>query len=70
MVLTKYKIGELIEQVAEKNSDMLYGENDVYGMTITKELIPTKANVSSTDLSKFLVVGPNEFVYNPRTHGT
>lgn len=69
MVLTKYKIGELIEQVAEKNSDMLYGENDVYGMTITKELIPTKANVSSTDLSKFLVVGPNEFVYNPRTHG-
>lgn len=38
-------------------------------MTITKEVIPTKANVSETDLSKFLVVHPGEFIYNPRTHG-
>lgn len=34
-----------------------------------KEIIPTKANVSNTDLSKFLVVHPGEFVFNPRTHG-
>lgn len=38
-------------------------------MTISKEIIPTKADLKSTDLSKFLVVGPKEFVYNPRTHG-
>ncbi|HRR77622.1 MAG TPA: hypothetical protein P5191_12545 [Ruminococcus sp.] len=38
-------------------------------MTITKEIIPTKADVSNTDLSKFLVVHPGEFVFNPRTHG-
>ncbi len=38
-------------------------------MTITKEIIPTKANVEGTDLSKFLVVHPSEFIYNPRTHG-
>ena len=38
-------------------------------MTITKEIIPTKADVSGTDLSKFLVVHPREFIYNPRTHG-
>ena len=38
-------------------------------MTITKEIIPTKADVANTDLRKFLVVHPDEFVFNPRTHG-
>ena len=48
---------------------MKYGPDSVRGMTITKEIIPTKANVSNTDLRKFLVVHPHEFVFNPRTHG-
>lgn len=69
MALTKYKLGELIEQVLKTNSEGKFGPKDVRGMTITKEIIPTKANVSGTDLSKFLVVHPNEFVFNPRTHG-
>lgn len=38
-------------------------------MTITKQIIPTKADVSVADLSKFLVIHPKEFVFNPRTHG-
>ena len=38
-------------------------------MTINKEIIPTKADLRENDLSKFLVVKPREFVYNPRTHG-
>lgn len=69
MGLTKYNIGELIELVEETNSAGRFGPDDVRGMTITKEIIPTKADVSSTDLSKFLVVHPKEFVFNPRTHG-
>lgn len=69
MGLSRYKLGELIELVTETNSDLKYQENDVRGMTITKEIIPTKANVKNTDLSKFLVVHPNEFIFNPRTHG-
>lgn len=69
MALTKYKLGELIELVLNTNSELLYGPDDVRGMTITKEIIPTKADVSKTDLSKFLVVHPGEFIYNPRTHG-
>lgn len=69
MGLTKYKLGELIELVQDTNSELQYGSDDVKGMTITKEIIPTKANVSGTDLSKFLVVHPGEFIYNPRTHG-
>ncbi|EHR36478.1 restriction endonuclease subunit S [Facklamia languida] len=69
MALTKYKLGELIELVLTTNTDLKYGPDDVRGMTITKEIIPTKADVTGTDLSKFLVVSPNEFIYNPRTHG-
>lgn len=69
MGLTKYKLGELIELVLKTNSELQYGPNDVRGMTITKEIIPTKADVTGTDLSKFLVVSPGEFIYNPRTHG-
>ena len=69
MGLSKYKLGQLIELVEETNSEGKYGPEDVRGMTITKEIIPTKADVANTDLHKFIVVHPNEFVFNPRTHG-
>lgn len=69
MALTKYRLGDLLELTTETNSNNEYGADDVRGMTITKEIIPTKADVSNTDLSKFLVVHPGEFVFNPRTHG-
>lgn len=69
MALNKYSLRELLELTTETNTDMRYGPGSVRGMTITKEIIPTKANVSNTDLRKFLVVHPHEFVFNPRTHG-
>lgn len=69
MTLTKCTLGSLIELSVDTNTDLLYGADTVRGMTITKQIIPTKADVSATDLSKFLVVSPEEFVYNPRTHG-
>lgn len=69
MALTKYKIGDLIEQITEVNSESIYGPNDVRGMTINKEIIPTKADVEGTDLRKFWVIHPREFIFNPRTHG-
>ena len=69
MSLTKYALGELLELVVDTNQDLKYGPDSVKGMTITKEIIPTKANVNKTDLSKFLIVQPKEFIYNPRTHG-
>lgn len=69
MGLTRYKLGELLELVVATNTDLKYGSEDVKGMTITKEIIPTKANVTTTDLSKFIVVEPESFIYNPRTHG-
>lgn len=62
-------LGEYIEQCTAINSDLQFGIDDVRGMTISKEIIPTKADLKSMDLSKFLMVEPKEFVYNPRTHG-
>lgn len=69
MGLTKFTFGTLLEPTTETNDSLAYSASDVRGMTITKQIIPTKANVQSTDLSKFLVVHPQEFIYNPRTHG-
>ena len=69
MGLSKCKLEQLLELVTETNSELRYKADDVRGMTITKEIIPTKANVKDTDLSKFLVVHPHEFIFNPRTHG-
>lgn len=69
MTLCKYKLGDLIEQTNNFNDNLLYGIDDVKGVTISKEIITTKADITGTDLSKFLIVGPKEFVYNPRTHG-
>ena len=69
MALSKYKIGDLIELVQESNTELKFGPDDVMGMTITKEIIPTKADVNGADLSKYIIVKPNEFIYNPRTHG-
>ena len=63
------ELGELIEICDTRNTDKKYGIDDVCGMTIEKEIIPTKADVKDTDLSKFYIVQPQEFVYNPRTHG-
>lgn len=62
-------LGECIELCSERNTQAKYSLDDAMGMTITKEIIPTKANLQDNDLSKFWIVNPKEFVYNPRTHG-
>ena len=69
MALSKYKLGELIELTTETNELLQYDVNCLRGMTITKKIIPTKADAAGADLRKYLVVHPNEFIYNPRTHG-
>lgn len=65
----KVLLGELIELSVDRNTDLTYGAESAKGMTISKEIIPTKADTNGTDFSKFLIVHPEEFVYNPRTHG-
>ena len=67
MELKKYKLGELIELSEEKNSEGLYGIDNVRGISNAKEIMSTKADVDENVIRKFYIVNPNEFIYNPRT---
>lgn len=61
MALTKYKIGQLIKLVDERNS---FGIKDFYGININKEFMPTFANTEGLDETKYKVVRKNRFVYS------
>lgn len=61
MGLTKYKIGDLIEIVDERNN---LGIRDFYGINIKKEFMPTVANTEGLDEAKYKVVRKNRFVYS------
>ncbi|MBS5810866.1 MAG: restriction endonuclease subunit S [Sutterella sp.] len=66
----KVDLGPLLKRVTRFNEGHQYGLNDVRGVTNTKEIAGTKANVSDRSLETFLVVCPEEFVFNRRVHGT
>lgn len=62
------KLGDgLIERVERFNVDNQYGFDSVRGVSNTKEIIQTRANVSTRDLSTFLILQKNEFIFNRRT---
>ena len=63
MPLNYRKIGDLIKKVSEKNKDGLYDE--VLGVAIEKEFMPSVANTIGTDLKKYNVVRKNRFAFNP-----
>ncbi len=67
MALTKGKLGDYIELQDVRNTDLRYGINDVRGVNTTKQMMLTRADLSSRDLSKFQIVRPGEFVFNHRT---
>lgn len=61
MALTKYRIGQLIEIVDERNS---YGLKNFSGININKEFMPTVADTEDLDESKYKVVRKNRFVFS------
>ena len=65
MVLSK--LGDYIEQIEHRNSDLKYGADDVRGVSNNKQFMPTKANNAGRDLERFYIISPEEFVYNSRT---
>lgn len=67
MGLTKYKLCELIELSDERNTEGIYGIEDVRGINNLKEMMKTKADLNGRDLSKFQIVRPGFFVFNHRT---
>lgn len=67
MALSNYKLGELISEVNQYNTDKLYGIDVVRGVSNHKTIMKTKASIDADVIAKFLVIQPDEFVYNPRT---
>lgn len=67
MGLTKCILGYYLELCSNKNTDLVYGIDDVRGVNNLKQLMTTKADLNGRDLSKFQIVNPGEFVFNHRT---
>ena len=63
MALTKYKLGELIEQSDERNSENQYSIDNVKGISIQKIFIETKANMEGVSLTPYKLVQPDDFAY-------
>ena len=63
MGLGKYKLGELIQIHDERNVELAYGLNDVKGISIQKEFIETKADMSGVALKPYILVKPGCFAY-------
>ena len=63
MALKKYKLGELIELCDDRNSGNVYTLDDVKGISIKKEFIETKADMSGVSLTPYILVCPDSFAY-------
>lgn len=61
-----HKIGKYITEVDERNNIGLCA-NSVKGLTITKELIDTKADMKNVSLNGYKVICNKQFVYSPVT---
>lgn len=57
------KLGNYIQQTDIRNYDLKFGEEDVKGISTTKQFIDTKADLLGVSLKSYKVIGQNEFVY-------
>lgn len=67
MAWKKYKLGELIELCDERNTEGKYTIEDVKGVSNTKEIMSTKADMNGRSLDTFRIVSHYDFVFNRRT---
>ena len=63
MALIKYKLGDLIEQSDERNTENKYTLDNVKGISIQKIFIETKANMEGVSLKPYKLVQPDDFAY-------
>lgn len=61
MTLTRYRLGDLIEIVNEKND---LGIRRFYGININKEIMPTNAKTEKLNEKKYKLLRKNRFVYS------
>lgn len=55
----KRRLGEFIVEIDNRNTDMV--SNNLIGVSISKEFIPSVANVIGTDLSKYKIIRKGQF---------
>ena len=58
----KLPIGKLIEIVDQRNLDLEIEK--LLGINVKKEFMPSKANITETDLSKYKIISRGQFVYS------
>lgn len=56
------KLGNYVHLVDKKNKDLEY--DNVLGININKQFMPSVANLSNTDLSKYKVISKGQFAYS------
>ena len=59
------KIGEQIQLVDERNKGLQV--NQLLGLSISKQFIPSVANIIGTDMSTYRIINRNQFAYSPVT---
>lgn len=63
----RYKLGQFIEIVDVRNSDDFYSADSVRGLSSSKKIIKTKANVDGLKLTNYKLFTSNSFAYVPDT---
>ena len=65
MGLTKYKLGELIEQSTANNRDLVYGIEKIVGVSSEGVFTTPKGDPLDVDLKPYKIVKNGAFVYTP-----
>ncbi len=63
------RLGDYIHLVDSRNDESAIGADRLLGININKEFMPSVANVSGTDLSRYKVVSKGRFVYSAMQTG-
>jgi type I restriction enzyme S subunit len=61
------KLGKFIEPSDLRNSDGIYGETSVVGLSTAKQIITTKADLDGVSLTSYKLLPPHHFAYVPDT---
>ncbi|MCI7484209.1 MAG: restriction endonuclease subunit S [Prevotella sp.] len=61
------KLGEVIRQCDERNTNGSYTKEDVRGVSIEKKIIPTKANMDGVSVGNYKLFPHNAFCFVPVT---
>lgn len=61
--LSHEAIGPYIEQSDARNNARIYGEKDVRGLSVSKCIIETNANLTGVNLGNYKIICPDELAY-------